>query len=142
MSQQINKDEIHRLADDIRVIKGFTENNGFDSTLINVNISPKKDKKGKVVDYCLICFLLSCLVFVVSVSVNVYMDITVKQSELLMVVSLLFVGFTTMSAHLKFKNNGATTIITIFMLAVFLIGFGIFTPKEVVEKAEQYIPKT
>ena len=42
-----------------------------------------------------------------------------------------------MAAHLKFKNTGATTIITCFLLAVLVIGFEIYTPREVADKATQ-----
>ena len=78
-----------------------------------------------------------------TVGCNVYFDIPPKISTLLLLLGIISAGFAVMAAHLKFENTGATTIITCFLLAVLVIGFEIYTPREVADKAaEKLAPGT
>jgi hypothetical protein len=136
---------IHKLADSIRIIEGFTENHGFDGSLLNVKVSSGKATpiEIKKLDLQLTGFFISALLAIAAAGCNVYFDITPKISTLLLLLGIISAGFAVMAAHLKFKNVGATTIITCFLLAVLVIGFEIYTPREVADKAaEKLTPGT
>lgn len=138
-------EDIHKLADSIRVIEGFTENHGFDGSLFNVRVSSgnPSQAESKKTDLPLIGFFVSVLLCLGAVGVNVYFDIDTKISTLLLLLGIISAGLAVMAAHLKFKNTGATTIITCFLLAVLVIGFEIYTPREVADKAtEKFKPGT
>ena len=128
---------IHKLADSIRVIEGFTENHGFDGSLLNVKVSSGKPTpiEIKKFDLQLGGFFIAALLALAAVGCNVYYNVTPKVSTLLLLLGIISSGFAVMAAHLKFKNTGATTIITCFLLAVLVIGFEIYTPREVADKA-------
>ncbi len=130
-------EDIHKLADSIRVIEGFTENHGFDGSLFNVKVSSGKPTTPEVNDrdFPLIGFFIATLLALSAVGCNVYFEVSSKTSTLLLLAGIISSGFAVMAAHLKFKNNGATTIITCFLLAVIVIGFEIYTPREVADKA-------
>jgi hypothetical protein len=130
-------EDIHKLADSIRVIEGFTENHGFDRSLINVKISSGKptSSKAKQRDLLLIGFFIATILALAVVGCNVYFDVSPKTSTLLLLLGIIIAGFAVMAAHLKFENTGATVIITCFLLAVLVIGFEIYTPREVADKA-------
>jgi len=134
-------DGIHRLADSIRVIQDYTQNNGFDSSLFNVEVSSGKSEApdNKQWDLTLIGFFIAVLLALGAVTSNVYFDINAKLSTLLLLLGITSSGLAVMAAQLKFKNAGATTIITCFLLAVLVIGFEIYTPREVADKAAEKI---
>jgi hypothetical protein len=136
---------IHKLADSIRIIEGFTENHGFNASLLNVKVSSGKPTPTEIkkLDLQFIAFFIAALLVLAAVGSNVYFDITPKISTLLLLLGITSAGFAVMAAHLKFKNIGATTIITCFLLAVLVIGFEIYTPREVADKAaEKLVPGT
>jgi hypothetical protein len=143
--QGTDVEDIHKLADSILIIKDFTENNGFDDSLINVKVPSGKPApiKTNKLDLQLIGFFISALLALAAVGFNVYFDISPKISMLLLLLGIISAGFAVMAAHLKFKNTGATVIITCFLLAVLVIGFEIYTPREVADKAaEKLTPGT
>jgi hypothetical protein len=132
---------IHKLAESIRTIEGFAENHGFDGSLLNVKVSSGKPTppKNKEWDLPLIGFFVASLLALSTVGCKVYFEVTSKSAKLLLLLCLISAGFAVMAAHLKFKNNVATTIITCFLLAVLVIGFDIYTPREVADKAAEKI---
>jgi len=146
--RKMDVEELHKLADSIRVIKDFSENHGFESDLFNVNFPPKKStdstkntiKGGK--DWSVVIFIICVILSLVCIGVNVYLAVTPKETLLLMLGSIIFTGFSIMAAHLRWKNITATTIAAGVLLAVVAIGYGVFTPKEVAEKAEKLIQGT
>lgn len=139
---KMNVEEIRKLADDIRVIKNFTENHNFDSSLFSVDVSPRNPTPSSVTESNITFwfFVGSIVIALGCVFANVYFDIQSKHSTLLLLSTLFFSGVATMTAHLKFKNSGATAIIACFLIAVLVIGYGIYTPREVADKAEKLIP--
>jgi hypothetical protein len=134
-----NIEDIHKLADSIRVIEGFTENHGFDGSLFDVNITSGKPTPAEIKerDFKLIGVFISILVAAIAVGCNVYFDVTSKVSMLLLLSGIISAGFAVMLTHLKYKNNGATVIIACFLLIVLVIGFDIYTPREVADKAAE-----
>jgi heme/copper-type cytochrome/quinol oxidase subunit 4 len=132
-------EDIHKLAESIRVITGFTENHGFDGSLFDVKVTTGKPApiENKKFDLQLIGFFIAILVTITAVGCNVYFNITTKISMLLLLFGIISAGCAVMAAHLKFKSNGATVIVICFLLAVLVIGFEIYTPREVADKAAE-----
>ncbi|MGF1680188.1 hypothetical protein [Photobacterium minamisatsumaniensis] len=144
--------QIKELAADIREIKDFTKNENFDASVFNTAINrtrvdvpepkvePVKRKNGTdwhivIIGFCVIG--LFCLI-----AVNALLTLDPKHTGLLIVAGLIAVTFAILSIHLKFNNQGATIIVAVFFVAVVLIGFEIFTPREIADKAETIYSST
>ena len=128
---KIKYEEIRQLASDIREIKDFTENHGFDSSLLEVEISPKNtsapEKESNSIQYILVFAIIGVLALS---CVNVYFDISDKYSTICLLSGLALAGIASMTAQLKYKNSIATGILTSSLLAVIAIAFNIYTPRE------------
>ncbi len=140
----MNVDEIHKLAESIKTIENFAANSNFDSSLFNISLKSAKptEKVGKTPTESNfnIMLILSVLTIFVSLGVYLFVELTNKQQTLSLIIAILAVGFATIGAHLKYKNSGATAILAFALIAVISIGYEIFTPKEVIEKAEKMLP--
>ena len=132
--QKISYEQIHRLASDIREIKDFTENHGFDSSLIAVNITPEKSSTSEQGQKSTKLILILATIGVLALScINIYFDVSDKVSTILLVSGIGLAGVSAMAAQLKFKNGAVTGIFTTFLLAVIAIAFDIYTAREVME---------
>ncbi|WP_299013279.1 hypothetical protein [uncultured Photobacterium sp.] len=140
--------QIKELAADIREIKDFTQNTNFDMSFFNsavshsnpVNPAPeiKPVNMGNNKDWHIIILVLCVLGLFGLIAANALLTIDPKLTVLLMVAGLIMITFAIMSIHLKFNNQGATLIAAFFFIAVVLIGFEIFTPREIADKAETF----
>ncbi|WP_440905341.1 hypothetical protein ACMZOO_03130 [Catenovulum sp. SX2] len=140
----LNVDEIHKLAESIKTIENFAENRNFNSSLFNVSLSSGKpqtpDKSEKIKPNFNIMLICSFLVMFISLGIYLFVELSTKQQTFSLVVTILAAGFAILGTHLKYKNAGATAIIGFCLVAIITIGYEIFTPKEVAEKAEKMLP--
>lgn len=129
-------DKIKQIADDIRVINGFVENHGFNGNLFQVDVSPQGTLKK--IDWPLVGLAVSAIVCLIIVLIKVFGGFDGAAS-----VGLLLIGFaaatvTSMCAHLRFNNNVVTFIVAVGAIGIIAVGFGVITPREAIEKAEQF----
>lgn len=130
---------IKELADNIRVINGFVENNGFDGSLLSVNFSSHNTIKK--IDWALVCF---CAFFGICVSLlllKAFYDVTGNSYNALLIVCLVSALVAGICMHLRFNNTLLTLIFGVGIVAIIAIGFGVLTPKEVMETAETRLVK-
>lgn len=130
-------DQIAKLAADIQVIENYAENHGFASGLLDVTVTPGTNSAHKC-DWSL--FSLGCFTLLLIVLLSVlafYEPITLKATNFLIVVGMLLVVGASTAAHKKFDNSVITGIICVGMLAVLLVGSGVFTPREAVEQLQE-----
>ncbi|APX05955.1 hypothetical protein BWP24_07200 [Vibrio campbellii] len=139
---KMNVDEIRKLANDIREINNFTENHNFDSSLLSVNVTPASNssKGDSSFDKSVWVCGFSVIAVLACVFSNVYFGFEAKHTTLLFLTSLLLTGIASIATHLRFQNGVATGILACFLVAIILIGFDIYTPKEVVNEAKGIIP--
>lgn len=139
---KMNVDAIHKLADDIREIKNFTENHNFDSSLLSVSVTPASNSSmdDSSFDKSVWVCSLSVIAVLACVFSDVYFVFEAKHTTLLFLMSILLTGIASIATHLRFQNGVATGILACFLVAIILIGFDIYTPKEVVNEAKGIIP--
>lgn len=128
--------EIAKIADDIRLIKDFSENNNFDASLINATIQPRVDKKPW--DWPLICASLFSLflIFIIAL-MKFWKELSEAGVSFLFILGLLFGGVATISLHKRFEDLTITITSGIVLSLILLIGSGVLTPKEVIDEAKQ-----
>ena len=129
--------EIKSLADDIRLIKDFTENHNFDASLINASIGAKNDN-SKPWDWPLIfASVFTVLVVSTIAALNFWDGLSITATKFIFVLGLLFAGLASLCVHRRFDNT-TMTIITGVVLSIFLlVGAGIFTAKEAVSELQK-----
>ena len=133
--------EIKRLADDIRLIKDFSENHNFDTSLINASIGPKNDN-SKPWDLPLVCAsVFTVLVVSTIAALNFWGDLSVSATKFIFVLGLLFAGLASLCVHRRFDNTTMTIIAGLFLSIFLLVGAGIFTPKEAVGELQKFHQK-
>lgn len=128
-------EEIKKLADDIRTINGFVENHGFDGSLFSVDVTPNSETRAR--DWPLIGIFIAICVCLGLVLLKIFGDFNGNWSIGLLVITLVSATTAIMCTHLRFDNNAVTIIAGVGIIAFVAIGFGIMTPKEAIEKAEQ-----
>ncbi|EPZ7321233.1 hypothetical protein ACXR5E_003905 [Vibrio mimicus] len=140
-SKKLNVDDIRKLAEDIREIKNFTENHNFDSSLLSVNVTPASSAPVNNTNFDKSVWVcgLSVIAALACVFSNVYFGFEGKYATLLLLSALLLTAIASIATHLRFQNTVATGILAIFLIAIILIGFDIYTPKEVVNEAKGII---
>lgn len=117
------------------MITGFAENHGFDGNLFNVAVSPDGTANKK--DWPLIGLIISIVICLIIILLKVFGEFTGNASIGLLIFSLFTAIVATMCTHIKFNNNVVTIIAGVGIVALILIGFGVLTPKEVIEKVEK-----
>lgn len=128
-------EQIAKLADDIRIIKDFAENHGFDTSLVHATVTPGK---SNVRDWPLISLAIFIALIFVPLSILTFSDsIPQKTANFLLVIGMLFVVCAGVSAHKKFENNVITAIVCIGLIVVLLVGAGIFTPREAADRLQE-----
>lgn len=129
-------DQIAKIADDIREIKDYAENHGFDAGLFNVSVRPatKSSAPKASFDWPLWLMVGFFLGVVGIAAALIFVEaLTSKQTTFAVVVGLLFVVVATMSTHLKFKNGTVTFIAAFGACTLLLVGAGLITPKEALD---------
>ena len=129
-------DQITKLAEDVRLIKDFTENHNFDHSLLSAEfVVPNKSERS--IDMPLIVMIFSMLLVLATAAVILFFNanLSSEMNSLIFLIGLLFMIFAIMSAHLKFKNHVITSLVAIGLFMLLFIGAGIFTPKEALNKA-------
>jgi len=134
---QLPIEQIAKLAADIRDITGYAENHGFDTGLLHAKVTPGSPPASKC-DWPLISLGGFAVLLIVLLSVlTFYEPISSKAANFLFVAGMLFVVGASTAAHKKFDNSVITGIICIGLLAVLLVGSGVFTPREAVEQLQE-----
>ena len=129
--------EIKSLADDIRLIKDFSENHNFDASLINASIGPKSDNP-KPWDWPLICASVFTVLVVSTIAVLTFWDgLSITAEKFIFVLGLLFAGLASLCVHKRFDNTTMTIISALVLWIFLLVGAGIFTPKEAVSELQK-----
>lgn len=136
-SDKLNHQYISKLAEDIRVIQDFTKNYNFDDSLLKNSGSTesKPPKKTKSIDITLGVITLAVILFLACVISNVFFGLQGKESTILLLITILFIGISCVATHIRFQNYVATTILAFALIAITAIGFEIYTVKEVIDKA-------
>jgi hypothetical protein len=127
--------QIKQLADDIRVINGFVENQGFDGSLFSVDVSPQSTLKK--IDWPLIGLLVSAIACLSIVLIKVFGGFDGTASIGLLMIGLVAATAASMCTHLRFNSNVVTLIVGIGAIVIIAVGFGVITPREAIEKATQ-----
>jgi len=131
-------EKTNKIVDNIKIIEGKFKNNGFNDNLFTKgNTNQTNNKSSTAKDWSLIVLIISFIAIFVLILINIIVHIEGEVVRLLWTTSLFFVLLASLSAHLKFKNITYTVITGLGLIVVLLIGLGIFTPEEAVEKASQ-----
>jgi hypothetical protein len=77
---------------------------------------------------------IACLSIVL---IKVFSGFDGAVSVALLMIGLLAATTASMCTHLRFNNNIVTLIVGIGAIVIIGVGFGIITPREAIEKAEQ-----
>jgi hypothetical protein len=129
-------EKIKQLADDIRTIENFAENHNFDKELLDVKVSISGGS-SKIFDLPLVCMVVSVCFVVAVIAVLIFMtSLTQTTHNFIFLIGILFIAVATMATHVKFKEKVITSIVAVALSVVLVIGAGIFTPKEAIEKIE------
>lgn len=132
--------DIAKAAEDVRTIQKFQNeslNNGFDSSLIQVDVTPAKESKSK--DWPLISFALFLIVLLFMISSSIAFDFSDKVKNIMLVLSFAVAMLVVMSAHIRFKQLAITIIVSVGLIVFILVGFGVLTPKEVITEARGFV---
>lgn len=132
---KLSAEKIKQLADDIRVIKGFVENHGFDRSLFSVDVSPQGTLKK--IDWPLISLVVSAIACLIIVLIKVFGGFDGAASVGLLMIGLVAATAASMCTHLRFNNNVVTLIVGVGAILIIAVGFGVMTPREAIDKAEQ-----
>lgn len=134
---QLPVDQIAKLAENIKVITNYAENNGFAPGLLDATVSPIPSQANKL-DWPMISLVsFTCLLLLLLAIITFHEPITPKTANFLFVAGMLLVVFSSVAAHKKFENSVITAIIGIGMSAILLVGAGILTPLEAVKQLQE-----
>ena len=138
-SNKLPIEQIAKLANDVRLIKDFAENHNFDTSLLSAQVTPAPNAEKKA-DLPLIIMIASMVLLICMVAVLKFWTPPLGNaaSSFIFLVGLLFTIIASMSAHMRFNNSVVTAIVGIGLLMVLLIGAGVFTPKEAVDKVGEF----
>lgn len=137
--QKLSIDDIKKIADEVRLIKDFSENHNFNAGLINASLSPAAPSKNDH-DWPLIIAFLSALFLLFAIGAyNFSDDLSQKAAPVVFVLCLIFGGISTMAVHKRFENLTLTLIAGGVLLAAMLIGCRVFTVQEAISEAKSYI---
>jgi hypothetical protein len=135
-------EKIAKIADDIRLIQNFAENHGFDTGLIQATVTPSLPDISEKWNWPLISLIVfPILLMAVLAMFAFYETMSPKTANFLLVVGLLFVIGASVAAHNKFDNSVITSIVCIGLIAVLLVGAGVFTPREAVDRLQPEMSK-
>lgn len=132
--------EISKLAEDVRTIERFQNesiNDGFDPSLFSATVVPKN--KIQSLDWPLISFCAFIIIFIGLVIARFIVEVTPELEELLLVLSLVVGTLTVLTSHLRFKDKVISIILSIGLVVVVVIGFGVLTPKEAIDEAKEWV---
>lgn len=135
---KIPVEQISKLADDIRTIENFSENHNFDSGLLTAKIKPNTSNNKIELDWPLISMLICFALILISFAVILFFDsISEPAKKFMLLINLVLVILSSISAHRKFDNNIITIIAVVGGVIVVLIGAEILTPKEAVDSFKE-----
>lgn len=135
---KIPVEQISKLADDIRTIENFAENHNFDSGLLTAKIKPNTSNNKIELDWPLISMLICFALILISFAVILFFDsISEPAKKFMLLINLVLVILSSISAHRKFDNNIITIIAVVGGVIVVLIGAEILTPKEAVDSFKE-----
>ncbi|WP_407715436.1 hypothetical protein ACJJWD_07010 [Comamonas testosteroni] len=132
----IGIDEIKRLADDVRLIQNFAENHNFTQGLIKAAVVPAVAPSKKW-DWPLIavCFFVASLLG--SIALLAFCEtLSSAMQKFIFTLGLFFAVFGSIAIHKKFSDRIITGIAGVGLVVILLIGAGILTPKEAVDKID------
>lgn len=128
--------QIAKLADDIREIRNYAENHGFDTSLVQASVSPTNDKSSWDWPAILLTLFTVFLLLLLSIPV-LYEPLPPKITNLVFVIGAVLVVGASASAHKKFENMTITCIVSIGLVVVLLVGSGVFTPREAADRLQE-----
>ena len=137
-NKKIPLERIEKLANDVRTIKDFAENHNFDTSLLNADIGSPTSKKG--FDLPLICLVIGVLLVLCTVAIIKLWDppLSTAADSFLFLLGIVFTIGASIAAHIRFQDKVVTGIVIIGLLSVLLIGAGIFSAREAVEKVGDF----
>jgi uncharacterized membrane protein len=137
-SKEVPIAQIKQLAEDIRLIKDFAENHNFDPTLISAAVTPIT-KRPRQLDWPLISIALFAILLLGAIAALNFMEpVSAGGTKFIFALALLTIVGAAVAAHRKFDNTTITLVTSAGLLAVLLIGGGVFTPKEAVDQVQKF----
>jgi uncharacterized membrane protein YjjP (DUF1212 family) len=136
--EKLSLDQISKAAEDVRTIEKFQDealNNGFNPNLFSASIVP--GNSPKLFDWPLMTFLFSFFLAFGLVVLQQILAMKGTAYNLMLLGCLLISTLCVMSAHLKFRQITVSVIVAVGFIVVLVIGFGILTPKEVIDSAKE-----
>ena len=132
-------EQISKLADDVRLIKDFSENHNFDTRLLTANVTPATNSI-KTYDLPLISMISFILLVLGAIAVIKLWDPSLSTSVngFIFIIGLACSIIASIAAHIRFKDKIVTSIVVVGLLMVLFIGAGIFTPEEAVDKVGNF----
>jgi hypothetical protein len=144
MANKLPIDQIAKIADDVRLIQNFAENHNFDSSFLTAEVVPSETARNarKPIDYPFYSMVISMFMVLASIAVIKFYTppLSTAMDSFVFLVGLLFTTIATMSAHMRFKENTVTIIVSIGLIMLLFIGAGIFTPEQALDRASGIKP--
>lgn len=129
--------EIRELAADIREIKDFAENHGFDPSLVQATVTPSMNQTYMAWDWPLLSLGICVLLLLILLGGIAFYELdSPKLVNFLFVVGMILVVAATVAGHKRFDSHGITIIICVGLTAVLLVGTGVLTPKEAADRLQ------
>ena len=142
--EKLTLEQIAKAAENVRTIERFQNeslNNGFNAGLISVEVIPYSSASKKW-DWPFIFLIIFTSAVLVSIIVKSMLTLSQKLDSLLLICALLAGTLAVLSVHLKFKQVIASIILSVGLIVVISIGFGVLTPKEALAEAKEITKKT
>lgn len=124
----------------IRDIEGSSEEviNFFKKTDLDIGDYMNSAKNIKI-PFCAI--VIASILFVVLLCIITVLDDDVKIKKILVIISVAVAFVNTALVYMSWKNKTLTGIIALGEISIFAMSLNVYTPKEIVKKAETQIEK-